>query len=429
MRQLLIQVPKGKGERVAARTEEFDPVNVAHLTAVTEQGPQDLIILHVANHHVGPVLDALSAIPDGQITLTPHEVLTMRPPDEEVADSIAHVEQRSPIEVWLNGLQSIGSWRSFLGYAIAAGIVVWIGLFTNTIYLLVAAMLISPFGGPAMNTSLATASGDADLLRQSVLRYAAGLVTLMLTTFLLSLGLQQDLVTTVMMEVGQLSTVAALLPVVTGAIGAMNLIEPERNSLVPGTAVGLLVAASLAPPAGVAGMALALQQWTLVTNALFVLALQLVFINFAGAMIFRFYGGLTAQGSRYQRGRRFIFTLSMVVSLIAGAGLLWFQLQNTPALQRSSRAQRAVAEAEQVLEESELATFVSAEFRFTEPTKQAGETLLGTLYVQRRPDVFLPDEAIETELVQEIQQSLLDEGFDVTPLVSISVLETPAQVP
>jgi uncharacterized membrane protein len=267
------------------------------------------------------------------------------------------------------------------------------------------------------------------LLQQSVLRYAAGLVTLMLTTFLLSLGLQQDLVTTVMMEVGQLSTVAALLPVVTGAIGAMNLIEPERNSLVPGTAVGLLVAASLAPPAGVAGMALALQQWTLVTNALFVLALQLVFINFAGAMIFRFYGGLTAQGSRYQRGRRFIFTLSMVVSLIAGAGLLWFQLQNTPALQRSSRAQRAVAEAEQVLEESELATFVSAEFRFTEPTKQAGETLLGTLYVQRRPDVFLPDEAIETELVQEIQQSLLDEGFDVTPLVSISVLETPAQVP
>ncbi|MCA9972116.1 MAG: DUF389 domain-containing protein [Anaerolineales bacterium] len=425
MRQLIIQVPRGAGDDVTAAAAKYDPVNVARFTAVPPRGPQDVVILHVANHRVGALLDDLGRIPNGQITLNPHEVLTMRPPDEKVADSITEVRQRSPMEVWLNGLQSIGSWKSFLGYAVAAGIVVWIGLFTNTIYLLVAAMLIAPFGGPAMNVSLATASGDATLLRRSLLRYALGLVALMATAVLLTLLLRQQRITSLMMDVGQLSAVAALLPVVTGAIGAMNLIEPERNSLVPGTAVGLLVAASLAPPAGVAGIAVALQQWTLVLNAFFVLALQLVMINLAGALVFRYYGGLTSRGSRYQRGDARIFRVSLLISCLAAAGLLWLQFQTTPALQRSTRAQRAASEAEQVINDSDLVTFVTAAFRFTEPTQSAGETLLGTLYVQRRPGVTLPDAEIEARLVDQIQQRLLNQGFDVTPLVSITVLEAP----
>jgi uncharacterized membrane protein len=217
--------------------------------------------------------------------------------------------------------------------------------------------------------------------------------------------------------------VAALLPVVTGAVGALNLVEPERSSLVPGTAVGLLVAASLAPPAGVAGMAAALQNWSLVLNALFVLALQLVMINLSGALVFRFYGGLTPEGSRYQRGKHAIFIASLGVSSLVAAGLIWFQFSTTPDLQRTTRAQRAVSEAEQVVDESELASFVSAQFRFTEPTASPGEILLGDLYVQRQAGVLLPDEQIEEELVRQIQQRLLDQGFNVTPLLSISVLE------
>jgi uncharacterized hydrophobic protein (TIGR00271 family) len=284
LRQIIIQVSTEKGTRVTELTEKYNPVNVSRLTAVTPQGEQKMIILYVANDQVGPLLEDLNSIPQAQITLDPHEVLIMIPPDDKVADSIAQVKQLSPIEVWLHGLQSIGSWKSYIGYVIAAGIVAWIGLFTNTIYLLVAAMLIAPFGGPVMNASLAVASGDADLMRRSILRYAVGLIVLMLISFLVSVVLQQERVTNLMMDVGQISAVAALLPTVTGAVGAMNLMEPERNSLVPGTAVGSLVAASLAPPAGVAGMAASLQQWTLMTNACFLLVMQLVFITLSGAL-------------------------------------------------------------------------------------------------------------------------------------------------
>jgi uncharacterized hydrophobic protein (TIGR00271 family) len=388
-----------------------------------------MIILYVANDQVGPLLEDLSSIPQAQITLDPHEVLIMIPPDDKVADSIAQVKQLSPIEVWLHGLQSIGSWKSYIGYVIAAGIVAWIGLFTNTIYLLVAAMLIAPFGGPVMNASLAVASGDADLMRRSILRYAVGLIVLMLTSFLVSVVLQQERVTNLMMDVGQISAVAALLPTVTGAVGAMNLMEPERNSLVPGTAVGSLVAASLAPPAGVAGMAASLQQWTLMTNACFLLVMQLVFITLSGALVFRFYGGINSEGSRFQRGRSTVFRIALAAALLAGIGLLFLQFRASPSLQRSSRAQRAVAQAEQVVDSSELARFVSAEFRFTEPNKEPGEILLGSLFVQRMPAVLLPDEEIEAILVREIQANLLESEFDVTPLLTIFVLEAPEQGP
>jgi hypothetical protein len=86
-----------------------------------------------------------------------------------------------------------------------------------------------------------------------------------------------------------------------------------------------------------------------------------------------------------------------------------------------------VAQAEQVVDSSELARFVSAEFRFTEPNKEPGEILLGSLFVQRMPAVLLPDEEIEAILVREIQANLLESEFDVTPLLTIFVLEAPEQ--
>ena len=50
--------------------------------------------------------------------------------------------------------------------------------------------------------------------------------------------------------------------------------------------MGLLVAASLAPPAGLIGMAGAIGEWDMVVSAVFLLLLQLVGINLAGAAVF-----------------------------------------------------------------------------------------------------------------------------------------------
>ncbi len=148
------------------------------------------------------------------------------------------------------GLQSVGSWKGFLGYAAAAGVVVWIGLYTNTSYLLVAAMLIAPFAGPAMNLAIATARGDITLLKRSLIRYFSALLVTILVALALSLILRQEIPTNQMVQTSELSSVALLLPLAAGAAGALNLVQSQRSSLVSGASVGMLVAASLAPPAG-----------------------------------------------------------------------------------------------------------------------------------------------------------------------------------
>jgi hypothetical protein len=163
---------------------------------------------------------------------------------------------------------------------------VWVGLLTDTVFLLVAAMLIAPFAGPAVNAAIATARGDAGLLGRALARYLAAVAT------------------------ATVSGVAVLLPLAAGAAGALQLVQSERSSLVSGAAVGLLVAAALAPPAGVVGMAATLGAWEMVGNAAFLLALQLAGINLAGALVFRL-SGVTSRGSRYPRGRPWVVSVAL----------------------------------------------------------------------------------------------------------------------
>lgn len=424
MRQLLVQVPRGCGKEVLNTAKAHDGSNLALFEAMGADELLDVVIVHISNRKVEDLMQALEGLPNLQITLNPRGVMGLKPPADEAAQQVTDVAARSPIEVFLSGLQSVGSWKGFLGYAAAAGVVVWIGLFTNTNYLLVAAMLIAPFAGPAMNVALATARGDRHLLGRSLLRYFAALTVTIVVSGLLSLVLRQETVTEQMAATSTVSAVAVLLPVVAGAAGALNLVQSERSSLVSGAATGMLVAASLAPPAGLIGMAAALGRWDLTVNGAFVLLLQLVGINLSAAIMFRLYG-ISAQGARYQRGKAWAFPAILVVTAAALAGLLTWQLSSSPSLQRSSRSQRATAEIQKVVDDSGLATLVEADVRFTRPNIEGQNTLLGTVYVQRQQGVEQSTETIRAELTQDIQMHLLNQGFNVTPLIDVSVLEPP----
>jgi uncharacterized hydrophobic protein (TIGR00271 family) len=428
MRQLIIQVPQGHGKAVLDIANSHNGANLAQLAAKGSDEAIDVVIVHISNREVEGFLEQLEDLPKVHITLIPTGVMALQPPASEAAQQVVNVEERSPIEIFLSGLQSVGSWRGFLGYAAMAGVVVWIGLYTNTAYLLVAAMLIAPFAGPAMNTAIATARGDYQLLGRSLLRYFTALLVTIVTTWLLSLILRQEIPTSLMVESSQISTVAVLLPLAAGAAGALNLVQSERSSLVSGAATGMLVAASLAPPAGIVGMASALGRWDMVTGGLFLLLLQLCGINFTASLLFRIYG-LSTQGSRYQRGKKSVFRSALVITVIALAGLLTWQFSNSPNLERSSRAQRANAEVNKAVEQVGLVELVESNVRFTRPNIEGQNTLLSVVYVQRKPEVTASKEEIRSRLTQAIQSHLLKQRFNVTPLVDVNVLETPASKP
>jgi hypothetical protein len=217
MRQLLVQVPRGCGQQAFDIAKACNGTNLTQLEAIGNDGLLDVVVVHVSNGKVEELLEKLEALPNLHVTLLPRGVIALQPPTSEASQQVKDVEVRSPIEIFLSGLQSVGSWKGFLGYAAAAGVVVWIGLFTNTSYLLVAAMLIAPFAGPAMNAAIATARGDGKLLRRSLYRYFAALAVTIVVAGTLSLIMQQKVVTSSMHATSTVSSVAVLLPLVAGA--------------------------------------------------------------------------------------------------------------------------------------------------------------------------------------------------------------------
>ncbi|WGV28743.1 DUF389 domain-containing protein [Halotia branconii] len=426
MRQLIIQVSRGHGQAVLDLAKSHGGQNLSQIAAQDCDELIDVVMVHVSNRQVEKLLAELEELPKVHITLLPSGVIPLQPPVSEAPEQVKDVEARSPIEVFLSGLQSVGSWRGFLGYAAVAGVVVWIGLYTNTSYLLVAAMLIAPFAGPAMNTAIATARGDRQLLWRSLLRYFAALSVTILTTYLLSLVLQQEIATSLMIERSQISAVAVLLPLAAGAAGALNLVQSERNSLVSGAATGMLVAASLAPPSGIVGMASAIGRWDMVISGLFLLLLQLCGINLSAAFLFRIYG-LSTQGTRYQRGKKWVFFSAVTITIITLASLLTWQFFNSPNLERSTITQRANSEVQKVVKQENLAQLVESNVRFTRSNIKGQNTLLCVIYVQRSQGVTESTQEIRSRLTKAIQNRLIEQGFNLTPLVDINVLEIPVQ--
>jgi uncharacterized membrane protein len=81
---------------------------------------------------------------------------------------------------------------------------------------------------------------------------------------------------------------------------------------------------------------------------------------------FRIYG-LSTQGTRYQRGQKWVTRLALAITVIALIGLLTWQFSNSPNLERSSRAQRANAEVKNAIEQVGLAQLVESNVRFPRP--------------------------------------------------------------
>ena len=182
MRRLTIKVREGNGEGVAEKAREFGGKNIHCVNSKTG----DVVTIHLNNNQVSEFIDSLSKHDNIEIDLIPHGVITLYPPEDEAPDQVRDVTFRSPLEIFLGGMQSVGSKFGLIGYALAGGVIVWVGLYTGSVFLLVAAMLVAPFAGPAMNAAIAAAAGKKKLLLSSLLRYFLAIGIAIAVTFLLS---------------------------------------------------------------------------------------------------------------------------------------------------------------------------------------------------------------------------------------------------
>lgn len=418
MRQLRLTAPAGSRSQLDDLLGRHD----AHAVRVWDvDGDAVCAELTLTNRDIGEFLDDVDDLGDVTITMAPQSVLTLVPGRREAPEDLVDVEALSPQEVFLAGLQSVGSWTGFLGYAAVAGAVVWIGMLLNSVFLLIAAMLIAPFAGPAMNAALATATGDGRLLRRTVTRYAAAIAVVVGVVAALHALLGTEIPTNTMADTANISSVAVLLPLVAGAAGALNLMQAERSSLVSGAATGVLVAAALAPPAGLVGMALVLGEWSMVGSGVFLLALQLMGLNLSGAVLFRLYG-LRPGSARYRRGTPTASRAALATSVLALAGLVTYQLSSSPTLQRSTVQADVASEITQLVDDDPDAGLVEVDARFTRADIPGQDTLLAEVHVQ--PEQGVDPDQLEQRLGRELSATISDR-HDVVALVTVTAIPRP----
>ncbi|UVI39661.1 DUF389 domain-containing protein [Qipengyuania spongiae] len=413
MRQLALAVYPSEVATTLASAQKHGLTLFAQLDAREGDEVRQMLILEAPNGRIEDFLADVEKSTDLRALFAPQGIISLRPPASEPESQMLDIQPRSPLEVFLGALQSIGSWPGFLGYAVVGGIIVWIGLFTESIFLLVAAMLIAPFAGPAMTLAIATARGDANLLGRSLLRYIAALAASILTAWLLSLAFDQRIATELMIETSMRSTVSLLLPLAAGVAGALNLVQSERSSLVSGAATGMLVAAALAPPAGLIGMGLAIGQTDIVLSSLWALGIQIVGINLAGCVVFRIYG-MQTNGARYPRGKDWISIASLASSMAVLAALLTVQFSDAPQFQQSSVSQRVSALVVDELDRSPEIRLVTVNSHFTRSREQGNNPVWITVQVQ----ASLDDR--EASAVADRIEKRVEDEFPITALVDLT---------
>lgn len=401
MRQLIIKIPKGNREKVFETVEKYEGKNTIYLP----NDEHDVFYIYLPNKKVNNFLKQIDEFEKPEITLIPRGVISLYPPASESPDQVADVQPKSSLEIYLGGIQSVGSMFGLFGYSFVAGIIVWIGLYTSTSYLLVAAMLVAPFAGPAMNAALATAAGKMDLLTSSLTRYALAIGTGIVASFLLTLIFPLTTLTPLMEQISQVSKFALFLPIVSGFAGAINICQSERDSLVSGAAVGILVAASLAPPVGLVGAGLYMMDWQVVFSSLFRILLQLLGIHLSATLVFYFYGKVTPEGVRFLKGSKKAGLLTTLV-VIAGIGAMMFwQFAQPPYLRKASMNTELTEELDQELKKIEFIKVLNKAATFSN-VKMNDKSIARFDATILAKDTVIEDEVLKSTVIQYLKDNM-----------------------
>ncbi|NJY61908.1 DUF389 domain-containing protein [Salinimicrobium sp. CDJ15-81-2] len=418
MRQLIIKIPEGHKEEILKTVDEFKGKNTIHL----QNGNHDIFYVFLPNQKVNDFLKRIDEYEEPEVNLIPRGVISMYPPASEAPDQVADVQPKSSLEIYLGGIQSVGSIFGLVGYSFVAGIIVWIGLFTSTSYLLVAAMLVAPFAGPAMNAALGTAAGKKGLLKSSLGRYGLAILTGIVASFLMTLLFPLQTLTPLMEQVSQVSKFAVLLPLVSGFAGALNICQSERDSLVSGAAVGILVAASLAPPVGLVGAGLYMMDWQVVLSSLFRILLQLLGIHIAATLVFYFYGKVSPRGVRFLKGSKKLGIITTGVVILGIGAMMFWQFSQPPFLRKASMntelnevLNTELQKIPYILVLNKDVTFTNEKFEGTPVATFAATVML--------KDSTLNKEKAKAEIIEHLKQNMQYDVGNIYEVFDINVVE------
>ena len=427
MRQLHVQVPSEHAQRVLELANDhraFSPTAVQAERA--DGGSWAMVFLNLPNDQIGPFAEAVSdEMDDAQFVIFPYGVLPIQTPLSDIKEGVSDVAARSPMELVLSSLQSVGSWTGMLRYALFSGVVAAYGVIFNSAFLLVAAMLIAPMGAPAMVSVVGSAIGDWRMAGRGLLRFAAAIAVLVVSAAALAAAYGLQFSTAAMESVSSLSAWGVAVALVAGAAGAQSQVESDRASLVTGTATGFLIAAALSPTSAVLGISLVLQRWQYARLMSFQLGLQYVAIVAGGWLALTLYG-VRANDMTLKRGSR-AWRLGLAgLAMAATVAMVAWQARQTPGYLKADLSVDAIDYAGRAVREIPGVRFIEANAHFTRsdlPDVAEEALLVNVVVVKQLPS--LDSGRVEEDVRAAVKARVERELTGVLPLVIVSVLPGP----
>jgi uncharacterized hydrophobic protein (TIGR00341 family) len=171
--------------------------------------------------------------------------------------------------------------RVYLTMAVLSTVVAAIGLYYNSVAIIIGAMVIAPLLGPNVALALGTTLGDLSLLRRAILTALAGIATSMALSVIIGVLMK---VNPTSPEVASRTGVALgdiVVALASGCAGALAFTTGVSTTL-----IGVMVAVALLPPLVTFGLLLGGGQPVPAMGALSLFLVNLVCVNLAGVITF-----------------------------------------------------------------------------------------------------------------------------------------------
>jgi uncharacterized hydrophobic protein (TIGR00341 family) len=175
--------------------------------------------------------------------------------------------------------------RVYLAMTVLSTIVATVGLYYNSVAIIIGAMVIAPSIGPSMALSLGSALGDLSLLWRAMLTGLIGIAVSILLSVIIGTIVHIDPSVTEVASRTNVGLGDIIVALAAGCAGALAF-----TTGVSATLIGVMVAVALLPPLVVFGILLGGWQIALSMGALSLFLMNMICVNLAGVTTFLIQG-------------------------------------------------------------------------------------------------------------------------------------------
>jgi uncharacterized hydrophobic protein (TIGR00271 family) len=273
------------------------------------------------------------------------------------------------------------------------------GLITNSVAVIIGAMLVAPLMSPILGLSLASVAGEQRMFRKAIVALVEGTFLAIALSALLGLivkALPFDVLTDLPSEILARTHPSPFdlgIGLAGGAAAAYALAQPRLSAALPGVAI----ATALMPPLCTVGIGVALSNAGVAFGALLLFLTNLAAISFAGILVFVALGFRPRHvENAWHHIPRSVF-ISAALMLIITIPLIALTLQVVKQVRLNQAIQQAVTAELKTLSDAQL---VNVDSYFSDSNLQ----LVVTIRTSRQPD-YAEVVSLQSAVAARLQQT------------------------